>query len=69
MNYDDLTPDQMEKAKACKTVDELLELAKAEGIELSDAELEGMAGGLSWGDGDCSLFEEDCSSHCYADYR
>lgn len=45
MNYDDLAPEQMEKAKACKTVDELLELAKAEGIELSDAELEGMAGG------------------------
>ena len=47
MNYDDLAPEQMEKAKACKTVDELLELAKAEGIELSDAELEGMAGGLT----------------------
>lgn len=69
MNYDDLTPDQKEKAKACKTVDELVELAKSEGIELSDAELEGMAGGLSWGDGKCSLFEEDCSDHCYADYR
>ena len=49
--------------------DELVELAKSEGIELSDVELEGMAGGLSWGDGDCSLFEEDCSDHCYADYR
>ena len=69
MNYDDLTPAQKEKAKACKTVDELVELAKSEGIELSDAELEGMAGGLSWGDGKCSLFEEDCSNDCYADYR
>lgn len=69
MNYDDLAPDQMEKAKACKTVDELLELARSEGIELSDAELEGIASGLSWGDGNCSLLEEDCSNHCYVDYR
>lgn len=37
MNYDGLAPDQMEKAKTRKTVDELAELAKSEGIELSDA--------------------------------
>ena len=33
MNYENLTPEQREKAKACKTAEELLALAKAEGYE------------------------------------
>ena len=32
----DLTPGQIEKARSCKTPEEVLELAKEEGIELSD---------------------------------
>ena len=36
MNYEDLTPEQQEKAKAGKSIDELIELAKTEGVELSD---------------------------------
>ena len=36
VDFKDLTPDQMEKARACKTPDELLELARQEGYELSD---------------------------------
>ena len=57
MNYEDLTPEQMEKAKTCTTVDELVELAKSEGHELSDEELEAIAGGetkwLCRYNGDC----------------
>ena len=49
MEFTDLTPEQQEKAKACKTPEELLELARAEGVELSDEQLEGVAGG-GWGD-------------------
>ena len=45
MKFEDLTPEQKEKALACKTSAELLELAKAEGIELSDKELEEISGG------------------------
>lgn len=45
MEFEDLTPEQQEKAKACTTVDELVALAKEEGIELTDEDLEAMAGG------------------------
>lgn len=51
MNLDDLTPELKEKALACKNTDELLDLAKSEGMELSDEQLEGIAGG-SWGGGE-----------------
>lgn len=47
-NYkDQLTPEQLEKARACKSAEELIELAKSEGIELNDEQLEAIAGG-SW---------------------
>ena len=36
----EFTKDQIEKASACKSVAELQELAKAEGIELTDDEAE-----------------------------
>lgn len=45
MKYEDLTPEQLEKEKACETPEELLALAKAEGYELTDAELESVTGG------------------------
>ena len=49
MNLEDLSPELMEKAKACKTPEEMLALAKEEGYELTDAELEGLAGGMDCG--------------------
>ena len=48
MNIEDFTPEQQEKARACKSAEELLALAKQEGYELSDEELTSIAGGLSW---------------------
>ena len=53
MNYDDLTDEQKAKALAAKTPEEILALAKEEGYELSDDELEGVSGG--W----CSDFTPD----------
>jgi len=50
MNFDELTPEQQEKVKACKSSDELLALAKEQGYELSDADLETIAGGRKWGE-------------------
>ena len=43
--YDSLTDEQKEKAKACKTMDELAALAAKEGIELPDEALDTVAGG------------------------
>ena len=43
--WENLTDEQKEKAKACKTADELIKLAGEEGIELPDEALETVAGG------------------------
>lgn len=51
----DLTPEQKEKALHCKTPEDILALAKEEGYELSDEELESVSGG--W----CPY--EDCSNY------
>ena len=51
-----LSEEALAKAKDGKTAEELLELAKQEGIELNDAQLEGIAGG-SWSNCDTFL---DC---------
>ena len=40
-----LTEEQIAKVKACKNGDELLALAKAEGVELSNEQLEAVSGG------------------------
>ncbi|MBE7008752.1 MAG: hypothetical protein E7422_06410 [Ruminococcaceae bacterium] len=43
--WDSLTDEQKEKAKACKTLDELAALAGKEGVELPDELLDAVAGG------------------------
>ena len=40
-----LTPEQVEKARKCHDSKELLELAKNEGIQLNDEQLEAVSGG------------------------
>ena len=57
MKLEDLTPEQMAKARACKTSDDILALAQEEGYELSDAELESVSGG----DWDCWTV---CTGRC-----
>lgn len=60
MKFEELTPKQQEKARACKTPEDILALAKEEGYELSEEELDGIAGGGDWDDPcsgkDCSAF-------------
>ncbi len=46
MGIDKLTPEQMERARACKTAEELRRFANEEGFELSDDELDGIVGGI-----------------------
>ena len=60
MNFEELTPEQKEKALACKTPEDVLALAKAEGYELSAEELEAVSGGNIWGDIIDSF--KDCSA-------
>ena len=43
--FNSLTDEQKEKAKQCKTMDELTAFAGKEGIELSDEVLDAIAGG------------------------
>ena len=42
-----LTPEQVEKAKACKNQEELLSVAKQEGVELTEEQLSAINGGCS----------------------
>ena len=45
MEFNDLSPKQQEKAKACATPAEMLKLAQEEGYELSDDDLDAVSGG------------------------
>ncbi len=55
-----LTDEQKAKAKNCKTAEEFIALANEEGIELTDEQLEGLAGGWAW---DC--IQDGC--RCFTD--
>ena len=48
MNLEELTPDLRGKVRVCRTPDQILTLAKKEGYELTDEELEMIAGGNPW---------------------
>ena len=48
-----LTEEQIAKVKACKNSDELLALAKEEGVELTDEQLAAISGG-----GACSVISD-----------
>ena len=43
-----MTDEQKARVRACKTSDELVALAKAEGVELNDEQLDAIAGGDSF---------------------
>lgn len=62
MKFEDLSPEMQEKAKAAQTPEEVLALAKAEGYELTDEELEDITGGLSWNSCPGHNFKR-CQSH------
>lgn len=45
MDIQNLTPEQMAKARECTSVEDMLALAQQEGFELTDEQLEAVAGG------------------------
>lgn len=47
-----LSEEQIAKTKKCKNTDELLALAKQEGVELTDEQLEAVSGGCGTEDSD-----------------
>ena len=53
-----LTDEQIKKVEACKSPDEILALAKAEGVELSEEQLEAVSGG-------CGTDKNKNKMHCY----
>ena len=59
-SFENLSPEQLEKARACKSSKELAALAAEIGVELSDEELESFSGG-SWA--------TDCPKEGCKDYR
>ena len=44
-----LTEEQIAKVKACKNTEEMLAVAKEEGVELTDEQLEAVSGGQCFG--------------------
>lgn len=50
MEFGELSAELKKKFEACETPEEVLALVKQEGLELSDEELEGIAGGGIWHD-------------------
>ena len=57
MNYDDLTAEQKSKLAECTTAEDVLALAKDEGVELSEEQLDAVSGG--W----CPV-HSDCWTRC-----
>ena len=61
MDYESISPEIKEKALACTSAEELIALAKSEGIELAEEELDGIAGGTEWDCSDCGKNDTCCT--------
>ena len=74
MKYKDLTDEQRNKIANAKSPEEILEMAKAEGYDLTDEEIENISGGSFWvteyycpmcGSHDVGVWQNSNSGHCY----
>ena len=71
MNLDNITAEQRWKAAACKNGEELLALAKEEGVDLTDEQLDAIAGGLEkdwFGDYMCPKCGEQVNTYTDGTY-
>lgn len=69
MELNNISPELIEKAKGLSP-DELADLAKSEGIDLSDEQLEAVAGGVdSWRDGLKTVTCSECGGEFTMDIK
>lgn len=68
MKFEELTVEQIERAKACQSGEELTQLASEIGVELSDAELDEIAGGMSWSPKDALPKCPQCKSQKVSEF-
>ena len=62
--YENLSDDLKAKVAICKTSEELMNLAKSEGIELTDEQMDAISGGFDWScDEDETCNCDDLSVH------
>ena len=59
--FESIPEEIKQKAAGLTSPEELLELAKAEGIDLSDEQLEAVSGGSIWDQ--CSIAKHGCSEY------
>ncbi|MBQ7746166.1 MAG: hypothetical protein IJT92_01735 [Spirochaetia bacterium] len=64
-----ITNDMLEKAANCKTADELIALAKAEGMEITKAEAESYLAELSDYELDSKALDKVAGGGCYSDCK
>ena len=60
-----LTKDMLEKAMKCQTADELIALAKAEGIEITKEQAESYMNELEDRELDINALDKVAGGHCY----
>ena len=61
-----VTKEQIQKAMACKTVEELMELAKAEGVELTKEEAEAYMAEMEDVELDSDALKQVAGGLCYS---
>ena len=66
INKNELTKEQIAKAMSCETVEELMELAKAEGIELTKEEAEAYMAEMEDVELDSDALKQVAGGLCYS---
>ena len=69
INRKEITSEQIMKAAQCKTADELMALAKAEGVELTKAEAEAYLAELADVELDEAQLQKAAGGGCYPDCK
>ena len=65
MSFEDLDPKLIEKAKACKTAEDLVALVGEEGVELTNEQIEAISGGGDEWYSLCDDNEGNCPKYRY----
>ena len=66
INKNELTKEQIAKAMTCETIEELMELAKAEGIELTKEEAEAYMAEMDDVELDSDALKQVAGGMCYS---